>query len=39
MAKKKVSNDYPFYQALREFYTGSKGTIRKHFKEVSKKKY
>lgn len=37
MAKKKVSNDYPFYQALREFYVENKGMIRKHFKEVSKK--
>ena len=37
MAKKKVTNDYPFYQALREFYIGSKGAIRKHFKEVTKK--
>ena len=37
MAKKKVSNDYPFYQALREFYLEKKGQIRKHFKDVSKK--
>ena len=37
MAKKKVSNDYPFYQALREFYSENKGKIRKHFKEASKK--
>lgn len=37
MAKKKVSNDYPFYQALREFYFENKGKIRKHFKEASKK--
>lgn len=37
MAKKKVSNDYPFYQALREFYIENKSKIRKHFKEVTKK--
>ena len=35
MAKKKVANDYPFYQALREFYVSKKGTIRKNFKDIS----
>ena len=36
MAKKQV-NDYPFYQALREFYEEKKLSIRRHFKDVSKK--
>ena len=34
---KKVRNDYPFYQALRWFYDEKKGTIRKYYKDVSKK--
>lgn len=34
---KKQQNDYPFYQALREFYESEKPSIRRHFKDVSKK--
>ncbi len=34
---KKQRNDYPFYQALREFYEEKKLAIRRHFKDVSKK--
>ena len=34
---KKQKNDYPFYQALREFYEEKKPSIRRHFKDVSKK--
>ena len=34
---KKQRNDYPFYQALREFYEDKKSSIRRHFKDVSKK--
>ena len=34
---KKQKNDYPFYQALREFYEENKPQIRRHFKDVSKK--
>jgi hypothetical protein len=37
MAKKKVSNDYPFYQALRDFYVTDEPKIRRHFKDASKK--
>ncbi len=34
---KKVKNDFPFYQALRWFYEEKKGTIRKSYKDISKK--
>ena len=34
---KKQRNDYPFYQALHEFYEDKKLSIRRHFKEVTKK--
>lgn len=34
---KKQRNDYPFYQALHEFYEDKKLSIRKHFREISKK--
>ncbi len=34
---KKQRNDYPFYQALREFYVDKKLSIRRHFRDVSKK--
>lgn len=37
MVKRKVTNDYPFYQALRDFYVCNKGTIRRNFKDVSRK--
>ena len=37
MGKRKVSNDYPFYQALREFYLDKKGQIKKNYKDASKK--
>lgn len=38
MAKRKTTtNDYPFYEALREFYIENKGLIRRHFKDASKK--
>lgn len=37
MAKRKVANDYPFYEALRDFYLSNKGTIRRNFKDVSRK--
>ena len=37
MAKKKVTNDYPFYQALLEFYREKKGQIKRHYKDPSKK--
>ena len=34
---KKQRNDYPFYQALHEFYEDKKLSIRRHFRDVSKK--
>lgn len=37
MAKKKVIADYPFYSALRDFYTNRKGIIRRNYKDISRK--
>jgi len=37
MAKKKMANDYPFYEALLEFYQSYKGSIRRNYKDLSKK--
>lgn len=37
MAKKKITNDYPFYTALREFYLENKKIIRKSYKQITKK--
>lgn len=37
MAIRTVTNDYPFYEALLAFYLEKKGTIRKFYKEVSRK--
>lgn len=38
MAKKKiVTNDYPFYDALLDFYNFKKNSIRKSYKDVSRK--
>lgn len=37
MAMKKVSNDYPFYEALLEFYKSKEGQIKRYYKEPSKK--
>ena len=34
---KKQRNDYPFYQALHEFYVDKKLSIRRHFRDISKK--
>lgn len=34
---KKVRNDYPFYQAIQEFYLTNKSKIRRLFKDVSRK--
>ena len=34
---RKQRNDYPFYQALHEFYEDKKLSIRRHFRDVSKK--
>ncbi|PAF54983.1 DEAD/DEAH box helicase family protein [Mycoplasmopsis agassizii] len=37
MATKKIKNDFPFYQALLEFYKDNKNSIKRSFKSVSRK--
>ena len=37
MANRQVTNDYPFYQALRDFYQSSKSKIRRNYKDASRK--
>jgi len=37
MAKKKISNDYPFYGALRAYYLEFKPNIRRYYKDLTKK--
>ncbi len=37
MASKKLSADFPFYQALFDFYRDKKGSIKRHYKDITKK--
>ena len=37
MTSKKLSTDFPFYQALRDFYIDKKGSIKRHYKDITKK--
>ena len=34
---REVKNDYPFYQALLDFYQQNEGSIRKNYKQITKK--
>ena len=34
---RRVANDFPFYDALQQFYLFRKGQIRKHFRDISRK--
>ena len=37
MTSKKLSTDFPFYQTLCDFYIDKKGSIKRHYKDITKK--
>lgn len=37
MERKKTTNDFPFYQALLDFYKDKKGLIKRYYKDASKR--